>query len=1062
MKKLLFKKLTILLSIIMLFQTIAIERVIAEDSGSSSSYPVNAKDKNNNNYQKIKTVREKQGSKIVESIRLETYTANKSSSINTLFPRYKLYNNGNTPIKLSNVKIRYYYTINGESEQNFFCDFSNIGNRNVIGRFVKIPSEADGVDYCLEITFKEGAGLLNQNDFVELQCRIEKADKSQFIQTDDYSFRPSGDSYAEYNRVTGYINDKLIYGTEPIAVPQNIKITESDRQITLDWDKSNSCTGYEVEADGVLVRNITSNTYINLNLIPGTKHTYRVRLRNAIIAGPWSNYVTGIVPISDKFNLVQTTSESAISISWDKIEGARQYFVEVDGERIDNGQQTSYKIDGLEPGTKKSIRIQAQGDALLGEWSEIYEIWTLPDAPGLITTTSTKSTITLSWDPVKGASGYDVEVYGSPEDNLNSTTYTQYDLQSNSQRTYRVRAKNSSGAGQWSELVVESTLPDSDLNLQVQGTDNEIKVTWDAQAGATSYELEKDGSQVIELDKNEYLHSNLKPNTTHTYRARPKNENGTGEWSELVTGVTLPPIPANFAVSTVSGSAISLRWDSVEGGTGYDIEVDGTVIYNDNKTEFVHSNLGNNEEHIYRVRARNGNVTGEWTEEIKKSTLLAAPANLRVNVNGNEVKIEWDMVVGADGYGIEIDHTETKIDTITEYTLTALDSGVQHTYRVRAYKGSETGEWSDTVIKSTKIGKPTKVEVTTTSSISIDISWDKVDGAAGYDVMVDGKIINNQDKNSFSHTDLTPNTMHTYMVRAWDNENIGEWTTKISAFTNVAVPAGIAAVPKSTSITITWDEVDGAESYEIMADGQSISINANTIYEHSGLLPNTQHSYLIRAKNVNGVSDWSTELIQTTGPNVPVNFKAEVTINEAILTWQTTTSGAINIETTTPGAISFEIEADGEIVSNITELTYKITGLEPNSVHEYRVRSVSKDGVYSEWTELIRVNTKEELVIKVDKDTGFNFVIAVPKKDVSSYDIVVKYNTDDLDVVDLYAVTQKLELQTGKIDGTNITVKEFADGKIVFGVEDADKGEIVIIRFISKTNKETTMSYTVE
>ena len=1064
MKKLLYKKkLAVILSVVMLFQTAAAGSIVmAEEAGSSNSYPVNAKDKNNNNYQKIKTVREKQGSKILESIKLETYSPNKSSNINTLFPRYKLYNDGNIPIKLSNVKIRYYYTVNGESEQNFFCDLSNIGNGNVKGRFVKIPGRTDGVDYCLEITFKADAGLLKQNDVVELQCRIEKKDKSEFIQTDDYSFRKSGDTYADYNRVTGYINDRLAYGVEPIAAPLNIKITESARQITLDWDEASSCTGYEVEADGVLVRNIASNTYTNLNLIPGTRHTYRVRLRNAIIAGPWSNYVTGIVPISDKFNLLQTASESAISISWDKIEGARQYFIEVDGNRIDNGQQTSYKIDGLEPGTMRAIRIQAKGAALLGEWSEVYEIWTLPEAPEAISTTSTKSIITLNWEPVKGASGYDVEVYGSPEDNLDSTTYTQYDLQSNSQRTYRVRAKNSSGAGQWSEPVAQSTLPDSALNMQIQGWDDRLKVTWDAQAGADSYELEIDGSQVIELDKNEYLHSNLKQNSTHTYRARPKNNIGTGEWSELITGVTLPSIPDNLAVSTVSGSAISLRWDSVEGASGYDIEVDGTVTYNDDKTEFLHDSLGRNEEHTYRVRARNGDVAGEWTGELKKSTLLAAPANLKVTVSGNEVSIEWDMVVGADGYGLETDGTEIKLDANTEYTQTVLDFGIKHTYRVRAYKGSEAGEWSDTTIKTTKLGKPAKLEVTTSSSISIDIGWGEVDGAAGYDVMVDGKIIDNIAANTYSHTDLSPNTMHTYMVRAKDDENIGEWTDKISAFTNVAVPAGIAAVSKSNSIIITWDEVDGAQSYEIMADGKVVSTDAKTLYEHTELLPNTQHGYCVRAKNANGVSDWSADLIQTTGPDAPVNFKADMTINEAILTWQTTALWTLSSETTTPGAISFEIEADGEIIGNITELTYKITGLEPNSVHEYRVRSVSKDGVCSEWTQLITVNTKEELVINVDKDTGFNFVIAVPKKDVSSYDIVVKYNTEDLEVIDLYAVTQGLELETGKIDGTSITIKEFAGGKIVYGVEDADKGAIVIIRFLSKSNKETTMSYTVE
>jgi chitodextrinase len=1053
-KKLLFRQLLIVLSVVIIFQTFTLEKVMAEDPiNSSNTYPVNAKDKDDNSYQKINSVRTKKGSKVVEAIKLETYSGNKSSSINTLFPRYKIYNNGNTPIKLSNIKIRYYYTINGESTQNFWCDWSNIGNSNIVGKFVKIPAQTEGVDYCLEITFKESAGLLKQNDCVELQCRIDKSDGTKYIQPDDYSFNTASSSYTDWNKVTGYINDKLIYGVEPITTPQNINVTALSKEITLNWDKSSSCTGYEVEVDGVLVKNITSNTYTHTNLVPGTKHTYRVRLRNAIIAGPWSNTVTGIVPISDKFNIVQTTSESAISISWDKIEGAQQYFVEVDGETIDNGQKTSYRIDGLQPGTQRSIRIQAKGEALLGEWSDMLEIWTLPEMPAYITTTSSKSTITLTWEKVRGAAGYDVEVYGSPEDNSNKTSYTQYDLQANSQRTYRVRAKNSSGVGQWSEVVAATTLPDSALNIQLQAAVNDLKVTWDAQAGATAYELEIDGSKIIEINQNAYIHSDLQPNTIHTYRARPKNENGTGEWSELVTGVTLLPIPSKFKVSSVSSSVIALSWDSVQGASGYDIEVDGEIFNNDNKTEFVHKMLGSNQEHVYKVRARNEQVLGAWTEEIKKSTLLASPKNLKVTVSGNEVKIEWDMVVGADGYGIEIDGKETRLGANTDYTLTALEPGVEHTYRVRAYKGDEVSEWGDTNTKTSKLGTPSNITVTTQSSISIDINWDDVEGASAYDVMVDGKVFDNGEKSGYSHIDLKPNTLHTYMVRAKDNDNIGEWSSKISAFTNVATPAGIVAVAQSKSIALTWDEVDGAESYDIIADGEIINTKADTLYKHIELEPNTKHYYRIRAKNINGMSEWSPELEQSTGPNVPINFKVGVTINEAVLTWETTTSGAI----------SFDVEADGEIITDVTESSYTIANLEPNTRHEYRVRAKNKDGVYSEWSELLGVNTKEELIINVDKDLAFNFVIAVPKKEgIDSYDIVVNYNPDDVDVIDLYATTQKLDLETGKIEDSNISIKGFSDGKIVFSVDNPDKSVIVIVRFMSKTNKETKMSYTVE
>ena len=319
--------------------------------------------------------------------------------------------------------------------------------------------------------------------------------------------------------------------------------------------------------------------------------------------------------------------------------------------------------------------------------------------------------------------------------------------------------------------------------------------------------------------------------------------------------------------------------------------------------------------------------------------------------------------------------------------------------------------------------------------------------------MVDGEVFDNGDKSTYSHINLKPNTLHTYMVRAKDKDNIGEWTDKISAFTNVAAPAGIVALAQSKAIIVTWDEVDGAQSYDIIVDGNIINTKAATIYKHTDLAPNTKHSYSIRAKNTNGTSEWSPELVQATGPEVPINFKAEVTINEATLTW----------ETTTLGAISFEIEADGEIITDITKLTYTITSLEPNTRHEYRIRAKNIDAICSEWSELLEVNTKDELAIKVDKDTSFNFVIAVPKKEgVDSYDIIVNYNSDDVDVIDLYATTQKLDLAIGKIEGTNLAIKQFSGGKIVFGVEAADKAVIAIISFLSKTNKETKMSYKIE
>jgi len=45
-------------------------------------------------------------------------TANGSDTTNTINPRFKLINNSGSPVKLSDVKIRYYYTIDGKKVSN--------------------------------------------------------------------------------------------------------------------------------------------------------------------------------------------------------------------------------------------------------------------------------------------------------------------------------------------------------------------------------------------------------------------------------------------------------------------------------------------------------------------------------------------------------------------------------------------------------------------------------------------------------------------------------------------------------------------------------------------------------------------------------------------------------------------------------------------------------------------------------------------------------------------------------------------------------------------------------
>ena len=149
------------------------------------------------------------------SIKIQMYNGTTSAQSISLSPKFKIFNNGTTGVKLSDVKVRYYYTINGESDQNFWCDWSSIGSSNITGTLVKMPAAKTGADYYLEIGFASEAGNLAAGEYIEVQVRVTKSNWTNYTQTDDYSFEGSAMSYVDWPKVTGYISSSLKWGIEP-------------------------------------------------------------------------------------------------------------------------------------------------------------------------------------------------------------------------------------------------------------------------------------------------------------------------------------------------------------------------------------------------------------------------------------------------------------------------------------------------------------------------------------------------------------------------------------------------------------------------------------------------------------------------------------------------------------------------------------------------------------------------------------------------------------------------------------------------------------------------------
>jgi len=155
------------------------------------------------------------------NVKLQAFNGSTAASTNSITPHLKITNSGSTAVDLSTVKIRYYYTIDGEQSQSCWCDYAAITSSNqtitsnVTGSFVKMTTAKTSADYYLEIGFTAAAGSLGAGGTAEVQMRFSKTDWSNYNQANDYSFNASASNYADTSKITIYISGQLISGTEP-------------------------------------------------------------------------------------------------------------------------------------------------------------------------------------------------------------------------------------------------------------------------------------------------------------------------------------------------------------------------------------------------------------------------------------------------------------------------------------------------------------------------------------------------------------------------------------------------------------------------------------------------------------------------------------------------------------------------------------------------------------------------------------------------------------------------------------------------------------------------------
>ena len=295
---------------------------------------------------------------------------------------------------------------------------------------------------------------------------------------------------------------------------------------------------------------------------------------------------------------------------------------------------------------------------------------------------------------------------------------------------------------------------------------------------------------------------------------------------------------------------------------------------------------------------------------------LDPPQNLRViSDEDGIVGVAWDPVDGADQYTVELYTSDGKTllmsksfekadVTVRLGSYTSL--AVRVCAEVQKDGTSYPSGWSDFLTVTTKTGsaEPTP---TPTSGVTLDapkhititkdepeafrFSWDEVEGAEQYQIVVfkdkaytETWVSSFRTSASMGYTKLVPGATYYYGVRAVKTvdgeEYYSDWTyfshkTPENAAQVTPTPGVTLDAPKRITVIkdepeatgFSWDEVEGADQYEFMLfkDAEHTETWVGGFREEASgsfkkLTPNTTYYYGVRAvKTVDGekyYSDW--------------------------------------------------------------------------------------------------------------------------------------------------------------------------------------------------------------
>ena len=462
------------------------------------------------------------------------------------------------------------------------------------------------------------------------------------------------------------------------------------------------------------------------------------------------------------------------------------------------------------------------------------------------------------------------------------------------------------------------------------------------------------------------------------------------------------PAPSNLKVAEYSNSAIKLTWTKASDVTGYYVyrSTDGKK-YSKIKTltayttTYTNTSLTAGQKYYYSIASYKNTSTGAVAIGPKSSAInitttssssVPTPSNLKVAEYSNSaIKLTWTKASDVTGYYVyrSTDGKKySKIKTLTAYTTTytntSLTAGQKYYYSIASYKNTSTGAVAigpkssavnALTISSSKLSYPSGFAVKEVATDAIKLVWNKSSNASGYYIYrsIDNKNfsrIKALPSSSTSYTDIALylDTTYYYKIVSYVNANgsigLSAKSPAVNAKTTSTSVSFTSKTSTSTTITLNWDypSATGYQIYRLdINTGKYVKIASTSAksYTDKNLSSDRYYNYKVRAYLVSGgittYSPYNSVSVRTCLPAVK-DFKAvSQTYYSVKLSW-TKQNGAVNYEI-------YQLSPDSQVYKLITTLnsdatSYMVDNLTVNTTYKFRIRSVSSNKSYSDYSTL--------------------------------------------------------------------------------------------------------------